>query len=518
VCANNRIRDNFIGVTNCTGCSNGLSPPCHRETRKPRRVETGDNPPNTRSVAAAYDYKSGRFVLARRLRGFSGEGMGESVRKELLRAVSWVVAPSLLMLINTACSSGHGLAPMPCVTRSDCDPSETCTLGECTRASVTPAQRDGGGGGAIFRRDVGPKTGEADAMDTPPPDAGISVSNPDAAGTEADSGAPADGGALSGDAQAAGDDATPDADATISDAGCANPIMVRGGLPYCTLAEAISAAPSGGTIDVPAGLYTESITIAKPLTLTAPAGQPMPVATIASPSSSPPLIIANANVTIEHFYLRANGGVGADVTGQAATLTDVVVTNARSTGINLVGSATLNSVVITGVLGDGIDMLSGSQITLTGSLVQDCTGYAIYSDGATVIIHSSNVLHNGTSGCNSNNVGSCWPGIYAFRGSAVTIDQGSKVDNNGLSGVIVEDGTSLSVQNAEISGNGQAYHNHDDWNPTDGVSLGGAGSVQIRQSTITNNYGYGIQCAQSNASCSSNTIRNNWQGSNCGGC
>ena len=86
------------------------------------------------------------------------------------------------------------------------------------------------------------------------------------------------------------------------------------GQSYETIAEAVAAAPTGGTVRVPAGHYVESITIDRPMTLVAEPGGVRLVGQIS--------VVDASGVTVEGFTIRANetaisarGGDGIRIVG-----------------------------------------------------------------------------------------------------------------------------------------------------------------------------------------------------------
>ena len=90
------------------------------------------------------------------------------------------------------------------------------------------------------------------------------------------------------------------------------------GRSYETIAEAVAAAPTGGTVRIPAGNYVESITIDRPMTLVAEPG---------GVHLTGRIVVDASGVTVEGFTIQADGtaasGVHLETRSSAPTIADL---------------------------------------------------------------------------------------------------------------------------------------------------------------------------------------------------
>ena len=103
------------------------------------------------------------------------------------------------------------------------------------------------------------------------------------------------------------------------------------GADFTSIQEAIDAAPEGGTVEIQAGMYTENVSIGKPLTLRADS---LVIVYAADPILPVIMIHETAGVTIEHVRVRG-GEIGIGVFDASATIRDCSL-KATETALSIV--------------------------------------------------------------------------------------------------------------------------------------------------------------------------------------
>ena len=100
---------------------------------------------------------------------------------------------------------------------------------------------------------------------------------------------------------------------------------------YETIAEAVAAAPTGGTVRVPAGHYLESITIDRPMTLIAEPGDVVLMGQIS--------VVDASGVTVEGFTIRADGTAISARGGDGIRIVGNEIVGADYRGIHVVNAS-----------------------------------------------------------------------------------------------------------------------------------------------------------------------------------
>jgi nitrous oxidase accessory protein NosD len=330
-------------------------------------------------------------------------------------------------LLVAACGSEPTI--VPCTVSADCATGETCDRGACV---VRP----------IGDRDAGIK--DSGAVDAAPMDA-----------------------------------AAPDA--TPYDAGCASPIAIAGGLSYCSIAEAIAAAPPGAIIDVPRGVFREALVIDTALTLRGRAGAITAETELESPDASPPITIAAANVVLESLVLRANRSTALRFEAQG-TARDLTILGAETAAITVLGAgiAVLERVHVDGVggaEGSGVAMAAGSTATIRDSRIEGTTGVGIKNEGGVLVIEGSTIYASGSYG------------IFLDAGAEGRIERGTRVLESNFVGIGVFMST-IDMRDSESSGSGMPGSTVED-----GLWLASPVSAIVTGSIFSGNGGYGIYCS-----------------------
>ncbi len=247
-----------------------------------------------------------------------------------------------------------------------------------------------------------------------------------------------------------------DVTATVSDlAGnvSTNLLLIDSKFQY--IQDAIDSATSGATITIPAGTYSECLTINKPLTLTSSSAVNT-IIDIAGCELGNGVKIHVSNVTFKNFTIINSG----EFSGGHAVY---VATEGDLTGITL--DSLLMSTQSNNITGIYLSHASGQ---LTNSNIQNyCSG--VYLAGSSnFTIDGNTISHNGTrTEC------TVATGIDVFDSSSVTIRNNTISDND--VGVYANNGSnSVSVNNNKITGNNGAFND-------------GVGAFGIKNDNLFNN-------------------------------
>lgn len=404
--------------------------------------------------------------------------------------VALIVAVAAL----AACAVDPGPSSVECTSRFDCASSEMCRDGLCVAMErvITRTPKDAGVVGSPL----------TDAGQPGPTDSGVS--------TPVDSGVPvtiADAGMSS---------APPDS-------GCNTGITVveLAGQQFCSIAEAITAAPSGGTIDIPSGTYEESLAIDKSVSLRGSTTSP---ATIHAVAGQPVLSITGTEVGIYSVALQANGADGVEISG-TVLIQDSTVKESTGIGIYIAGQgAVLNTrntlvsrVHCAGACtqmewGEGIAVGPGASALLIDTIIEDTDFIGLYADGSVVRMENGWVRRAGRTRCPSD-LDACLPGVYLANGASGTLVANTWVQESGGSGIDAV-GATLDVRDSRVENNGIDLSVF-----VDGVHLDNSNATLLNDE-INGNLGYGVGCMNnvSVSSCPNNNHVNNVQGWTSGTC
>jgi nitrous oxidase accessory protein NosD len=401
----------------------------------------------------------------------------------------WVAAS--IAVLSAACAMDPGPSSVQCTSSSDCASDEKCSEGVCTAAGRV-ISRDRPDAGAPMMQ---PMTPAKDAGGTPvQPDSGMSMQ-------------PADSGVV-----------------TPADSGCNTGITVveLPGRSFCTISEAIIAAPESGTVDVPSASCNESLTIDKPLTVRGAA----PVTIQAVPSSV--VLTINANdVVITGVVLEASGNDGVNLSGNA-TLQDVTIKNSVGAGIRvLTAGSVLNTrnVLVSRVTcagacgtedwGEGMVFQSGTSGILIDTNIEDTDFIGIYAQNAVVRMENGWIKRAGRTYCQQNDQ-MCLPGVYMYETSSGVFNTNTWIQESGGSGIEII-GSALELRDSRVENNGMRLVSF-----VDGIYAENSNAT-VANNVISNNLGFGIGCEGEVVitSCADNTHEENqqgWTNGLCGGC
>jgi len=260
---------------------------------------------------------------------------------------------------------------------------------------------------------------------------------------------------------------------------------------YRTISEAIRQSPSGAKILVQPGLYSESVTITKPVEII---GQGKGV-TLQSMDGNC-IRMQTTKATVKNLIIRGLSGLkrrqfyAVDVPKGVLTVEACVITS--------------NSLACIGVYG------SGTYLTLRNCWVRDSPKGGLFAfDRAKGVVEMTSLYGHALAGVEvkdsanflirRTSIYNCKAsGVLAHRGGKATIDA-CDIHSNGIDGVAVSTGANVMIKNSKIHGNKRlglnvwekGMGNVDNCDiyehPADGVAIQSQGNLAIRKSRITRN-------------------------------
>ena len=289
-----------------------------------------------------------------------------------------------------------------------------------------------------------------------------------------------------------------------------------------SIAQATARARDGATIHLAAGVYQESVVLARPLVLAGP--ENVEEQAIIEPAVGPCLVATADGASVRNLMLRrpaidgeaaAAGGACLELAGSALiedseissasgpavvirdgadpALSRVTVSGAEGAGLVVEGGARGNIAesTIRGTTKTGILVRSGARPNVTGSLIEG-TGQAglLVTGGGEGRYEGNEIRAAGASaveirgGANpelldNRLTGAKEAGLYVHDGGGRFA--GNRIADNGMSGVVVGAGGAPELTGNEISNN--AEH---------GLAILAGGGGRIADNTISDNKGHGI--------------------------
>lgn len=385
------------------------------------------------------------------------------------------LGPVLLCMVLAPACAGSASSP-ECATAGDCTAARACIAGTC----------------------ADPVTARP-----PPPSKVIPIPASSSAGTST----PNQSGAPGGNAPS-GPGGLPKGGA------CSGPMVQVGGGRYCTLGQALAAAPSGGVIDIPGGTYLESLNISRDITLRGSASDAPVFQALTATSAA--ITVAGGVVTIQNAVIRADGDSVLKVRGQV-NLDHVTITGAAQTGVSVDGQVTMTGCLVDHVDGVGVRVAPGASATINSSTIRYTGDDGVYTTGGFVSLTGSKLEYTGISPTCANQGQTCWPGILADGNSIVRISGGSSIQYSGSSGIVLLEGSTMTMESSDSSYNGMNTNVDGD-----GITLVSAGSVTLRDVQLNQNSGDGFWCYNSQQivpTCTGTSYNSNRSGgTNCPGC
>ena len=184
--------------------------------------------------------------------------------------------------------------------------------------------------------------------------------------------------------------------------------------PYCTIVRAASSATPGDTVEVRAGTYTGTITVANSGTQTAPITfHPAPgaIVTVTAPSGLGFSVKGKNWITIDGFRIAGTGSHGIGVTGTGIVIRNNDVSNA--------------GVRTSGKTARGINLDGCTGCIVADNVVHDNSDHGIFLTGGTT---ATTILHNEVFG-NARGYARAAAGISATNASNNTYDGNIAHDN-----------------------------------------------------------------------------------------
>jgi parallel beta-helix repeat protein len=277
---------------------------------------------------------------------------------------------------------------------------------------------------------------------------------------------------------------------------------------YSSIKWAYNESLEGDTIIVRDGTYAENLIIEKSITFLS---ENLHGAVIGTGDGSKGFIrIRNGSVTVDGFMFNPNNASNGIVVGEmdpANRASDCIIRNNkilnRTTGILIspfAQNTSLESNIIAGSYQSGIEMSGSGTNTFTGNHISNSIEHGIVihetMDGSLTILNDT-VTGNGKTGVtiegNMVTLRGCLiaengeDGIWTNSGRQdILISDGSSISQNLGSGIYIESGTSMVVENSEVNDN--LAH---------GILIRVAGSAAISGSTFQGNQFNGIMCSGS---------------------
>jgi len=173
------------------------------------------------------------------------------------------------------------------------------------------------------------------------------------------------------------------------------------GCDFTSIQAAIAAAPEGGTVQVKAGTYQESLTITKPLSLVGEGAHQTVI-------EGGVAVLATKVVSLSGFTVRGQGVQVQD--SQTVALTDVAIVEGRGDGLAVVnsGTVTVRASTIRANHGAGVLISLGSRAIVSANEIVGNGGDGISIAGSQADVRDNLIAGNG--GC----------GIRADEASQVT--------------------------------------------------------------------------------------------------
>lgn len=252
-----------------------------------------------------------------------------------------------------------------------------------------------------------------------------------------------------------------------------------GDAPYYTLAEAVAAAPPGGTVRLDAGEYglAEPLAVSGHVRIEGPGAGACAIRSAAGGcalSVGPGAGFFLSGVTVEH-----TGSLPADVvqvTGGKAVFAGCVIAGGLAAegvagdGVRVTGSAEvlLGGCAVERNGGNGVTARDAAAVSVADGRVRGNTGVGVYAAGATADVRTVEIVQNRQSG------------IY-LSGAVRGVVRGVTCRTNGANGILAG-----AEARAELGGNTC------DKNGGHGIALKDRAEAAVRGNTCTNNTAVGI--------------------------
>ncbi len=302
---------------------------------------------------------------------------------------------------------------------------------------------------------------------------------------------------------------------------------------YATIQAGINACPTGGTVSVAAGTYTEAVYINKRIALVG-AGTNSTIITTAGISNRNTVCFAGTainNASISNFTIKGATGDfpnGCGIfcsNGSPAITSNAISGNVRGIFCDSSSSSAITNNTISGNSICGINCKSSSPI-ITNNIISG-NSYGIFCDSSSPAITNNTISGNNSCGiyCNfvsfpaitNNDIsGNGDYGIYCYFSSPVITN--NTISGNSNFGIYCNSSSSPAITNNIISGNSNyGIYCHDSSSPAItnntisgnsnfGIYCNSSSSPAITNNTISGNRDYGIYCHSSSPAITNNII------------
>lgn len=233
--------------------------------------------------------------------------------------------------------------------------------------------------------------------------------------------------------------------------------------PLKTIAVALAQAATGATVAVAAGVYTEALTLSRPVRL---AGRCAHLVKLAGPAGVPAVQVkgqtAPGEVSVRGLHVQGAGSGVYVLSGGQVLLQRLWIDKARAAGMLAWGggvSVQAQSVLISGAraatpkgkFGHGVNVEGGAKVRLTDVRVSGCQTAGVSALGAGVSLDAVRLLVDGTLPRASD--GLRGRGLMVTLGARLTL-QGGWIVGNRMMGLFLDlEGAFARVSETRIEGN-----------------------------------------------------------------
>ena len=227
---------------------------------------------------------------------------------------------------------------------------------------------------------------------------------------------------------------------------------------YPTLQSGVDAVCPNGTVNVPAGTFSEAITVTKRVTIAGAGAASTTIVDTSATSFGAVTYLNGGGGTLKNVTLKGGAAgvqgsipwlVGANDTASvpSAVVLDTVVVRGAASGVRgYFGSLTLKNTQVLDATGRGLDLGRVTTLALTNTTVRNAKGAGVYAAGVpsggvacTFAVSGGTYNDNGDAG-------------IALAGAACTaLVDGSIVSNNVAAGVDLRGLASATIDHAAIS-------------------------------------------------------------------
>ncbi|MBO4207654.1 right-handed parallel beta-helix repeat-containing protein [Micromonospora echinofusca] len=194
---------------------------------------------------------------------------------------------------------------------------------------------------------------------------------------------------------------------------------------YPTIRDALEVAPDGATISIEAGVYPESVRLARQRVSLVAAGEAGSVTIDGSGAGAPTIACSGAEVTLRGLVVAGGDYPAVEATGGRLTIEKCEVRTGYAAGVQVVDGAVVDATDVK-VLGGQ----HGFVLSDAGGVLDTCEVRGISDDGIIVRLGANPTIRNCT-------VADCgYRGVYVYQGGRPTIEK-CDISTTGDAGIVV---------------------------------------------------------------------------------